>query len=73
MQPTIISPHHDLENLIKAYWILESPKSDTPEKNTIVPDGCMKLIFHYRDTYRYWIDQNKSILLPRYFLIGQLT
>jgi AraC-like DNA-binding protein len=69
----IFEPHQDLALLVKCYWTLESPKEKTPSKNTIVPDGCMKLIFHYGDLYKHHTAIGSSIDLPRCFLIGQLT
>ncbi|MDA9316880.1 helix-turn-helix transcriptional regulator [Polaribacter sp.] len=33
----------------------------------------MKLIFHYRDTYKHHQRDKESIILPKCFLIGQLT
>ncbi|PST83114.1 AraC family transcriptional regulator [Pedobacter yulinensis] len=69
----IIEPGSDLSALVKCYWVLESSKEQTPQKNTIVPDGCMKMIFHYGDPYRHLSDTHNSVLLPRCFVIGQLT
>lgn len=66
-------PSPDLTPLIKSYWTLESPQGQTPARNTIIPDGCMKLIFHYGDRYRHYPEKEDSFLLPRCFLIGQLT
>src|SRR5690606_167476 len=65
-------PSKDLSSLVKCYWTLESPKEETPEKQTIVPDGCMEMIFHYGDLYKQCTD-NGSIVQPRCFVIGQLT
>jgi len=65
-------PSKDLSSLVKCYWTLESPKEETPEKQTIVPDGCMEMIFHYGDLYKQYTD-NRSIVQPRCFVIGQLT
>lgn len=73
MKTQIIQPKDELADFIMCYWTLESPKNSTPEKNTIVPDGTMKLIFHYADTYRHHPDGGDSIILPHCFLIGQLT
>lgn len=73
MNHQIFQPNQDLAALVKCYWTLESPKEKTPEKNTIVPDGCMKMIFHYGDPYKHYTEDGSSILLPRYFVIGQLT
>lgn len=55
------------------YWTLESLQENTPKINTIVPDGTMKLIFHYGDLYWHHPEKGDSFLQPRCFLIGQLT
>ena len=80
MNHQIFEPSQDLKALVKCYWTLESPKEKTPEKNTIVPDGCMKMIFHYGDLYKHYpknLPEDKatgcSMILPRCFVIGQLT
>lgn len=73
MNRQIFEPHPGLATLVKCYWTLESPAGTTPERNTIVPDGCMKLIFHYGDLYKHYPEQSDGITLPRCFLIGQLT
>jgi len=63
----------DLSTFIKCYWTLESLKEQTPEKQTIVPDGCMEMIFHYGDLFRQYTENGNSIIQPRCFVIGQLT
>jgi len=73
MTPKIMKPSSELATLIKSYWTLESPKEKTPRRNTIIPDGCMKLIFHYGDLYKHHPEYGHSTTLPRCFLIGQLT
>lgn len=73
MNHQIIAPNTELASLVKNYWTLESSKEDTPERNTIVPDGCMKMIFHFGDLYKHYLKDGSSILLPKSFLIGQLT
>jgi AraC-like DNA-binding protein len=73
MEPKIFEPNSELTEFVKCYWTLESDKENTPTKNTIVPDGTMKLIFHYGDTYRHHPQKGDSIILPKCFLIGQLT
>ncbi|TAE34329.1 MAG: AraC family transcriptional regulator [Candidatus Kapaibacterium sp.] len=73
MKPQIFEPSHELKEFVWCYWNLEADKDTTPVKNTIVPDGTMKLIFHYGDTYRHHPKSGESIVLPQYFLIGQLT
>ncbi|WP_288462511.1 DUF6597 domain-containing transcriptional factor [uncultured Chryseobacterium sp.] len=42
-------PDQDLTAFIKCYWTLESPKEETPEKQTIVPDGCIEISFDYTE------------------------
>ncbi len=73
MEAKIFKPNRDLTDFVKCYWTLEGDKENTPLKNTIVPDGTMKLIFHYGDTYKHHPSNRESIILPKYFLIGQLT
>lgn len=69
----ILKPHQDLATFVKCYWTLEIPKEQTPKKNTIVPDGCIKMIFHYGDLYKHYDEKGISSFLPRCFVIGQLT
>lgn len=66
-------PCNELSTLIKCYWTLESPKEETPEKQIIVPDGCMEMIFHYGDLYRQYLENGTSIIQPKCFVFGQLT
>jgi AraC-like DNA-binding protein len=73
MKPQIVEPGNELAEFVRCYWILESAREDTPAKNTIVPDGTMKLIFHYGDAYAHHPNPAERILLPKCFLIGQLT
>ena len=73
MKHQTFEPNQDLTTLIKCYWTLEIPKEETPEKQTIVPDGCMEMIFHYGDLYRQYNENGNSILQPKCFVIGQLT
>ena len=73
LNPKTYEPNIELTEFVKRYWTLEGEKENTPLKNTIVPDGTMKLIFHYGDTYKHHSPRGKIIILPKYFLIGQLT
>lgn len=66
-------PDQALTAFIRCYWTLEGPKEEKPEKQTIVPDGCMEMIFHYGDLYKQYLDNGNSIIQPRCFVIGQLT
>ena len=66
-------PSQELNTLVKCYWTLESPKNENQQRQTIVPDGCMEMIFHYGDLYKQYIENGKSIIQPKCFVIGQLT
>lgn len=65
-------PRPELSPFIKCYWTLESPEEEIPQQQTIVPDGCMEMIFHYGDLYRQYID-GKAVTQPRSCVFGQLT
>lgn len=73
MNYQVFEPSEELSILVKCYWSLESPKAENPEKQTIVPDGCIEMIFHYGDLYRQYTENGDSIVQPRCFVIGQLT
>ncbi|NQX38696.1 Helix-turn-helix domain-containing protein [Pedobacter steynii] len=65
-------PNPGLSNYVRCYWTLEAPKEKAPEKQRIVPDGCMEMIFHYGDLYRQYLD-GSTVLQPRCFVFGQVT
>ena len=73
MNAKIFKPSEYLADFVKCYWTLDGAKETTPKRNTIVPDGTMKLIFHYGDLYWHHPENRDSFLQPRCFLIGQLT
>jgi AraC-like DNA-binding protein len=73
LNPRTYEPNIELTEFVKRYWTLDGEKENIPLKNTIVPDGTMKLIFHYGDTYKHHSQDGKVSILPKYFLIGQLT
>lgn len=66
-------PHQDLIGLVKCYWSLESTAELVMEKQIIVPDGCMEMIFHHGDLFRQYTDSVGSFIQPRCFVMGQLT
>ncbi len=66
-------PSEELAYFVKCCWTLESPKEETYEKQTIVPDGCMEMIFHYGDLYSQYLENGNSLIQPKCFVIGQLT
>ena len=60
-------PAQDLNAVIKCYWTLEDTAKEMPQKQTIVPDGCMEMIFHYGDLYRQYLEDGSSIIQPAAF------
>jgi len=66
-------PSNDLKPFIKCYWTLEIPEQTLPQKQRIVPDGCMEMIFHHGDLYKQYLEKDEYIIQPRCFVFGQLT
>lgn len=73
MNYQVFEPGEELSAFIKCYWTLEGPGEESPQKQTIVPDGCMEMIFHYGDRYLQYMENESRIVQPRCFVIGQLT
>jgi len=67
------APSSLLEAFVKCFWTLAAPATDEPERQRIVPDGCMEMIFHCGDLYKQYISPNETIVQPRSFLFGQIT
>lgn len=66
-------PQTDLQSLIKCYWSLEVPTEPSPQKQRIVPDGCMEMIFILGDNINRYITENETIIQPRAVVVGQIT
>ncbi len=67
------APPGILQPFIKCFWTLEAPPQPVEEKQRIVPDGCMEMIFHYGDRYKQYRDDGTFIIQPRCFVFGQIT
>lgn len=63
----------DLNSLIKCFWTLEVPAEYNSEKQRIVPDGCMELIFILGDDIKRFTSENEFIIQPRAIVVGQIT
>jgi AraC-like DNA-binding protein len=63
----------ELQPFIKCFWTLEAPASSLPEKQSIVPDGCMEMIVHYGDLFKQYLADGSFIIQPRSFVFGQIT
>ncbi|MDF3026629.1 MAG: AraC family transcriptional regulator [Fluviicola sp.] len=66
-------PNRDLDSLIKCYWTLEVQAEFNSEKQRIIPDGCMELIFILGDDIRRYTSENEFIIQPRAIVVGQIT
>jgi len=66
-------PQRALASFIKCFWSLNGPASDQPERQRIVPDGCMEMIFNDGDRYQQFLSNGDSILQPSSFVFGQIT
>jgi AraC-like DNA-binding protein len=73
MDYTTYSPNENLNAFLKCFWTLESPPTSNPEKQRIVPDGCMEMIFHYGDPYKQYAEDGSFIIQPACFVFGQIT
>lgn len=65
------SPSTELVDFVKCYWTLTAPASE--ERQRIVPDGCMEMIFHCGDLYRQFLPDGSSVIQPSAFVFGQIT
>lgn len=66
-------PDTSLEALVKCYWTLEVPDDGHAEKQRIVPDGCLELIFMLGDDIKRYTSETDFIIQPRAFVVGQIT
>jgi AraC-like DNA-binding protein len=73
MKYNTIEPNEKLADFIKCYWTLDAEKQIYPEKQRIVPDGCMEMIFHYGDLYKQYLADGSFIIQPKCFVFGQVT
>jgi hypothetical protein len=66
-------PHPDLTSLVKCYWTLEIPAQADPQRQRIIPDGCIEMIFILGDDIRRYTSENEFIIQPRAMVLGQIT
>ncbi|RPD41519.1 AraC family transcriptional regulator [Chitinophaga barathri] len=66
-------PHTDLASLVKCYWSLEVPAETDAQKQRILPDGCIEMIFILGDDIKRYTSETKFIIQPRAVVVGQIT
>lgn len=64
-------PHPDLQSLVNLYWTLEVPAADDPQRQRIVPDGCIEMAFILGDDIKRYTSEDEFILQPRAMVLGQ--
>ena len=65
-------PTPSLAHFVKCFWTLEAPADRSQERQRIVPDGCMEMIFHYGDLFYQYLDNGTNVTQPRSFVFGQI-
>ena len=66
-------PKRDLESLVKCYWTLEVPIQSDTQKQLIIPDGCIEMIFILGEDVKRYTSEDKFIIQPREMVLGQIT
>lgn len=66
-------PVSELQPFIKCFWTLEQETAEEPQRQRVLPDGCMEMIFHYGDHYRQYFNDGSSIIQPKSFVFGQIS
>lgn len=63
----------NLDAFVKCHWTLEVPNDGDAEKQRIIPDGCIELIFMLGDDIRRYTSETAFVIQPRAFVVGQIT
>jgi AraC-like DNA-binding protein len=66
-------PHPDLAAVVKCYWTLEVPAEAGAEKQRILPDGCIEMIFILGDDVKRFTSETDFIVQPRAMVLGQIN
>jgi hypothetical protein len=73
MDYQIFPPHQDLSSIVKCHWTLEIPFEKDVQKQLIIPDGCLEMIFILGDDVKRFTSGDGSIIQPRAMVLGQIT
>lgn len=65
--------HSDLESVVKCYWTLEVPAGASAQRQRIIPDGCIEMIFILGEDVKRYTNGDKFIIQPRAMVLGQIT
>src|SRR5512134_4181256 len=65
--------HAALAPFVKCVWSLESEGPIVgAQRERILPDSCVELVFHVHDPYVSHFAHGESALQPRSFVVGQM-
>lgn len=73
MQILFRAPCPALQPYIQFYWLLADPANTADRPETVVPDGCMELIFHFGAPFQNQKAGTDSYTQPMAFLGGQIV
>lgn len=66
-------PHPDLASVIKCHWTLEVPADMHADRQRIIPDGCIEMMFILGDDVKRFVSDHEYVLQPRDMVLGQIT
>ncbi len=72
MEYNVYEPREELARQIRYHWSLDAGADDPKERERIFPDGCIELIFNYRDLFHKHEPDGTSFLQPRGIIYGQI-
>jgi len=73
MNYQVHDPIPALQPFVKCFWTLEDKSWDKPNRQRVIPDGCMEMIIHYGDLFKQYFEDGSSLTQPRSFIFGQIT
>jgi hypothetical protein len=66
-------PQPDLGALVKCYWTLEVAADTNAQRQRIIPDGCIEMIFILGDDVKRYTSEEEFIIQPHAMVLGQIT
>jgi len=69
-------PQSDLESIVNCYWTLKVPAADDHQRQRILPDGMIEMVFIFGDDIRRYLSDSESedefIIQPSAMVLGQI-
>jgi hypothetical protein len=62
-----------LTPFVRLIWSLECDRSHDASPERILPDGCVELVFHFRDPFYTAFANQECYAQPQGFLVGQMN